>query len=152
MTVTGAGVAAPVTTAAAPVPVDRGRRRALGILLAIAIVAPPIVAIVAMAGRTWHPVDDFAIIDLRVRDVFTTHPSLTGLFSRPGWDHPGPALFWLIAPEFHHEGLGVHILDFLLPAGIGGVWMAWYFRKLKDLPLIPVNDPNLREVLEHVRA
>ena len=61
-------------------------------------------------------------------------------------------LFWLIAPEFHQEGFGVHILDFLLPVGIGGVWMTYYLRKLKDLPLIPVNDPNLKEVLEHAGA
>ncbi len=60
--------------------------------------------------------------------------------------------FWLIAPEFHHEGFGVHILDFLLPVGIGGVWMAYYLHRLKDLPLIPVNDPNLKEVLEHAGA
>ena len=57
-------------------------RRLLGLGLAIAMVAPPLIAIVVMAGRTWHPVDDFAIIDLRVRDVWSAHPSLTGLFSR----------------------------------------------------------------------
>ncbi len=61
-------------------------------------------------------------------------------------------LFWLIAPEFHPGGFGIHVLDFLLPLGLGGIWMAYYFRRLKDLPLVPVNDPNLKEVLEHVRA
>lgn len=72
-------------------------RRWLPWLLGVAMVAPPIVAVLALAFRTWHPTDDLAIVDLRVRDVFTSHPSLTGLFSRPGWNHPGPAMFWLIA-------------------------------------------------------
>jgi len=61
-------------------------------------------------------------------------------------------IFWLIGPESHPDGFSVHVLDFLLPLGLGGVWLAYYFRKLKDLPVIPVNDPNLREVLKHAGA
>lgn len=59
---------------------------------------PAVVAIAVLAGRPWKPVDDFAIIDLLVRDVWSAHIPLTGLFSRPGWNHPGPAMFWLMAP------------------------------------------------------
>lgn len=61
------------------------------------MVAPAVVAIVVIVGRPWHPADDLAIIDLRVRDVWSVHFPLTGLFSRPGWNHPGPAMFWFIA-------------------------------------------------------
>lgn len=106
---------------------DPGRRRAFGMLLALAMVTPPLVAIVAMAGRTWHPADDLAIIDLRVRDAFTTHPSLTGLFSRPGWNHPGPALFWLIAPVstiFGQAPWATRVGGAVIDLG-AMVWLAW---------------------------
>ncbi|MCI0605739.1 hypothetical protein L0156_22350 [bacterium] len=61
-------------------------------------------------------------------------------------------LYWMVGPEFHHHGLAVSILDFLLPVGMGGLWLAFFFRQLKAMPLIPVNDPNLQEVLEHGRT
>jgi hypothetical protein len=54
-------------------------------------------------------------------------------------------LFWLTAPEFHHNGLAVNPLDVLLPVGIGGIWLWFYFKQLKSHPLVPVNEPNLRE-------
>ncbi len=57
---------------------------------------PPVVAVVTMVGRPWYPVSDLAIIDLQVRDVWTVHTPLTGLWSRPGWSHPGPLSYWLI--------------------------------------------------------
>ncbi len=60
-------------------------------------------------------------------------------------------LYWLIGPEFHHEGIDVHVLDFLLPVAIGGIWLAYFFKQLKSWPLIPVNDPNLKEVLENAK-
>lgn len=62
------------------------------------MVAPAVAAVVCLAGRHWWPTDDFAVIDLRVRDVFTSQTPLTGLYSRPGWSHPGPLMFWGMAP------------------------------------------------------
>ena len=115
------------TDAAAGTSTDTVRRRILGVVLAVALIAPPVIAIIAMVGRTWHPVDDFAIIDLRVRDVFTTHPSLTGLFSRPGWNHPGPALFWLIAPVsalFGQAAWATRVGGAVVDAAAMG-WLAW---------------------------
>ena len=50
-----------------------------------------------MFGRHWFPVSDLAIFDMSVRDVWTAHPPLTGLWSRPGWSHPGPLAYWLVA-------------------------------------------------------
>jgi hypothetical protein len=91
------------------------------------MVAPPVIAILAMAGHTWNPVDDFAIIDLRVRDVWSAHPSLTGLFSRPGWNHPGPALFWLIAPVsglFGQAPWATRVGGAAIDAVVMG-WLAW---------------------------
>ena len=103
------------------------RGQVLRWLVAAAIVAPPVVAIVVLAGRTWHPVDDFAIIDLRIRDVWSSHPPLTGLFSRPGWSHPGPAMFWLIAPlsgAFGQPTWATHIGGAVLELA-AMAWLAW---------------------------
>jgi hypothetical protein len=61
-------------------------------------------------------------------------------------------LFWLVAPDFQKHGFSVHYLDFLLPIGIGGIWMAFYLRQLKSRPLVAMNDPNLAEILEHGRS
>jgi hypothetical protein len=61
-------------------------------------------------------------------------------------------LFWMVGPETHQHGSMVHVLDLLLPMGIGGLWLAFFFRQLKSQPLIPMNDPNLQEALEDARA
>ncbi len=37
-------------------------------------------------------------MDLRVRDVWSSDIPLTGAYSRYGWSHPGPWMYWLIAP------------------------------------------------------
>jgi hypothetical protein len=58
-------------------------------------------------------------------------------------------LYWMIGPEFHQKGFSITWLDFVLPFAIGGIWLAFYLRQLKQMPLIPFNDPNLKEMLEH---
>lgn len=62
------------------------------------LLAPLAVAAVSIMRLHWVPTGDIAVIDLRSRDVFSLHPPFTGLFSRRGWNHPGPAMFWLLAP------------------------------------------------------
>jgi hypothetical protein len=50
-------------------------------------------------GHPYLPVQDQAVLDLRVRDVwsFSANTPLTGPYSRFGWDHPGPLLYYLLA-------------------------------------------------------
>ena len=52
----------------------------------------------ALAQRAWAPSGDRAIQVLRISDVGTSHTPLTGSWSRFGWDHPGPIVFWVLAP------------------------------------------------------
>jgi hypothetical protein len=67
-------------------------------VLACHFVALPLVVVIATrAGRAYFPLGDAASTDLMVRDVFTTHTPLIGAYSR-GFNHPGPLLFWLLAP------------------------------------------------------
>ncbi len=65
-------------------------------------------------------------------------------------------LFWLIAPNFQDSRahLSADWMDVAAPVAIGGLWLARFFRNLKQQPLLPLHDPQLAEVLEaeHVRA
>jgi hypothetical protein len=47
--------------------------------------------------------------------------------------------------------MGFHIswMDFLAPVAVGGLWLAWFFRELRQRPLVPVNDPFLENAIEH---
>jgi len=61
-------------------------------------ILPVIVVVLTYAGRDYLPVGDYAVIDSRVRDVFSADTPLLGMYSRFGWYHPGPAMFWAVAP------------------------------------------------------
>jgi len=52
---------------------------------------------VFVLARTYHPAGDWAFIDLRTADVFSRDSPLTGAWSRYGWSHPGPALYYALA-------------------------------------------------------
>lgn len=57
-------------------------------------------------------------------------------------------LFWIVEPNFS-GGLTVTVSDVVLPIAIGGLWVAYFFRNLGSLPLLPAYDPSAGEVLEH---
>jgi len=67
----------------------------MSLLVAIAII---FAAFIELASRSWVPTFDDALIWLRTSDVGSVHTPLVGLYSRMGWDHPGPALFYALAP------------------------------------------------------
>lgn len=54
--------------------------------------------VAAHGAKPFTLVGDPAIIGLRANDVFSPHPPLVGAYSRFGWNHPGPILFFLLAP------------------------------------------------------
>ena len=60
-------------------------------------------------------------------------------------------MYWTTAPAFQKEALAVHWLDLTIPVGLGGVWVALFLWQLKRLPLLPVGDPYLSEVVGHAR-
>jgi hypothetical protein len=69
---------------------------ATAVLLTLVVMAPALAAVVQRFGSDYVPVQDLAIIDLRVRDVWSANVPLVGPYSK-GWNHPGPLLFWLLA-------------------------------------------------------
>jgi hypothetical protein len=56
---------------------------------------------------------------------------------------------WLVLPAFSKGSFRIHWMDLALPAGLGGLWIAYYVRNLVDRPLLPVNDPGFEEALAH---
>jgi hypothetical protein len=79
-------------------------RWVLPALIAI-LVAPLVVAIVAVRRPPWYPVLDHAMLELRLRDVLTSHTPLIGLPGRIGrfpeqGSHPGPLSFYALWPTW----------------------------------------------------
>jgi len=58
-------------------------------------------------------------------------------------------LFWQVTPALTKSGLRVSWMDFLVPLGIGGLWLAMFLFQLKKWPLLPVRDPHLEEAIAH---
>jgi hypothetical protein len=66
-------------------------------------------------------------------------------------------LVWLIVPAATDPASpridwGPVLLSLVALAGIGGIWMAVFTWRLKGWPLIPLNDPNLNQVLEQAHS
>lgn len=78
--------------------------------LAVVLIAPLVVGLVALREPTWFPVLDLAMTEFRVRDVFTSRIPLIGLPGRIGrtlaeqGSHPGPLSFYLVAPGYRLFG------------------------------------------------
>ena len=58
-------------------------------------------------------------------------------------------VYWMIVPSYEKVGPRFYLLDFLLPVGMGGIWVAAFVRQLKSRPLLPLHDPRFAGALEH---
>ena len=58
-------------------------------------------------------------------------------------------LLWMIEPNFSAR-VHVTLADVVVPVAMGGLWLAYFFRNLSSLPLLPAYDPEAKEVLEPV--
>jgi hypothetical protein len=56
-------------------------------------------------------------------------------------------LFWIIEPNFS-KSFHVSVADIVVSIAIGCLWMAFFFRNLGSLPLLPAYDASASEVLE----
>ena len=56
--------------------------------------------------------------------------------------------YWLVAPAFHHGVFHVSWMDFVAPVAIGGLWLGFYVRNLRDRPLVSLQDAKLLGSLE----
>jgi hypothetical protein len=56
-------------------------------------------------------------------------------------------LFWLIAPEFHREGLSVSWMDLVLPLTLVSLWLGCFIWQLRGRAILPLYDPQFEEAL-----
>ena len=108
-----------------PTPTDR-REQLLRIAVVVVAAAPALAATLSVIGVHWVPGGDQAIEVLRISDVGGPYTPMVGPWSRWGWAHPGPALFWLLAPTqqlFGNDGvlLACGLLSTTSAAGIAAV-------------------------------
>lgn len=99
-----------------------------GLALAAGLAIPFVAALGLAVSRRWEPVSDWAAIEVSVTDVGGAHGPLVGSYSRFGWNHPGPALAWVLALPERLAGspngmlLGVAALN--AAAVLGAFWIA----------------------------
>ena len=61
-----------------------------------------VIVLIAVRG-SYLPIGDQALTEMHVRDI-GHHSVLTGLYSRDDWSHPGPMLFYVLAPFYWLTG------------------------------------------------
>ncbi len=90
--------------------------------------APLITVVVQRSGGAYLPIQDQAVIDLRVRDVltFSANTPLVGVYSHDWFSHPGPAMFYLVAPFARVFGYApwATLVGFALLQGLAIAWTA----------------------------
>ena len=136
------------------VPGDRRDPWAIASAVVSAVLTLVVVWPIRDAGRAalhlvWRPSGDWALITLRVEDVLRSTP-LTGPYSRFGWNHPGPLLYWLLAAPYHLLGdrpesvlAAAATLNAIAVLAIG--WVAW---RRGRLPLVAIVMTGLA-IVEH---
>ena len=61
-------------------------------------------------------------------------------------------LYWLIAPQFHQEGLVIHWLDVTLPVALVAAWLGCFVWQLRGRAILPVHDPQFEQALGRITA
>ena len=56
-------------------------------------------------------------------------------------------MYYQVMPGFNANALAEHWMDFLIPLGIGGIWLACFLRQLQNFSLLPSHDYNLAAAL-----
>jgi hypothetical protein len=59
-------------------------------------------------------------------------------------------LFWLIAPEFHTDGVAISWLDILLPMALFSIWIGCFIWQLRGRAILPLHDPEFDEALGRI--
>jgi len=56
-------------------------------------------------------------------------------------------LLWMIEPNFSAR-VGLTLADVVVPIAMGGLWLAYFFRNLGSIPLLPACDVFAKDILE----
>lgn len=137
----------PGEASATPVPGARRGDRWWAVLLVALLVVPLIVSAFYLwfaVGKDYLPTVDWALFELQTRDALH-HGVFVGPYSRFGWNHPGPLLFYALAGPYVLLGdrsISMHITAVLLNAVTLALvgWVAWRRGRLATViaVLVPV--------------
>ena len=108
---------------------------AIGVLLLPLVISA--IALVVDVGTNYFPGSDTALTELQTSDI-GRHPVLVGLYSRDGWNHPGPALFYALVLPYRLAGsnsIGLS-LGALLINGVAIAGIAIVARRRGGVPLM----------------
>jgi hypothetical protein len=61
-------------------------------------------------------------------------------------------LYWVVMPGAVPSGATVNWTDLAAFLAVGGVWVAWFIRQLKEAPLLPLHDPRFVVLTEPARG
>lgn len=116
------------------------RTRLLG-WLALALTVGPLLLsalhLVFVVGGDYRPLGDLALTEMYVRDV-GRHQLLVGPYSRDGWFHPGPALYYVLVLPYRllaSSSVALPVAALLINGG-SVVGMALIARRRGGLPLM----------------
>jgi len=59
-------------------------------------------------------------------------------------------MYWMVLPAFGGGNVHLTWMNLLLPFGLGGIWLAYFGWQLQQMPILPVHDPRMEGVAEHV--
>ena len=57
-------------------------------------------------------------------------------------------IYWLVMPTLHDQGVHISWIDPVTMLGIGGIFLWRFIRLTVSQPLVPVNDPRLKQSME----
>ncbi|MCB8984933.1 MAG: hypothetical protein H6659_13970 [Ardenticatenaceae bacterium] len=55
-------------------------------------------------------------------------------------------VYWLVVPAFYPDGWHIHWLQLTAPLALGGLWLGAALHYLRQHPLLPQQDPRLKEI------
>ncbi len=118
----------------------RDRKALLPIGLTLLALLPVLATVFTRSGSSYVPVGDMGMIDLRVRDVWSADLPLVGPFSRYGWNHPGPLLFWILAipSRVFGQAAWATLVGGAVLQGVAITWLALLAWRRGGLPLVSV--------------
>ena len=58
-------------------------------------------------------------------------------------------LIYLVKPAFSPAHFQLHWLDAATIVGVGGIWLAFFTRQVRSMPILPLHDPRLAEESNH---
>ncbi len=61
-------------------------------------------------------------------------------------------LYWIIIPTFERGGFPFRFLDIALVLAFGGIWLSFFFNRLKGTSILPAHDPRLEPEFAGVSA